>query len=116
MLTVIENKRRTIAAAATAVLLLLVGFVAGRVNQSTPAGVAPQIAALTAQTVQLKATARSQTAALQAAARHDSQLQAAHRTAQQLHATNTRLATQLATIRDCTNSHHPRTCLRLALR
>ena len=100
MLTVIENKRRTIAAAATAVLLLLVGFFAGRVNQSTPAGAAPQIAALTAHTARLQA----------------GEVQAADRNAAQLNAANVRLASQLAAVRACAQTNHLRPCLRRALR
>jgi hypothetical protein len=112
MLTIIENKRRTGAAAISTVLLLLLGFGVGRLSNPAPASSAPRLAALTAQTARGEMGADTHSAAVQAVRLH-----AAQRNAAQLHAANARVAGQLAAARACASKHHRvRACLRRALR
>lgn len=112
MLTIAENKRLSAAAALATILLLLVGFTAGRLSQAAPAPAAPSqaghVAALQAQLTRLESaqnTAHTQLAALQSVQQHDTQLQA----------TDRRLDGQLSAVRACKSSHRPRACLRRAL-
>ena len=113
MLTIAENKRLSAAAILATVLLLLVGFTAGRLSQPAPAPAAPSqashVAALQAQLTRLhsaQSAAHTQLLALQSVQQHDTRLQAANR----------RLTAQLGAVRACMSSHRPRACLRRALR
>ena len=116
MLALVENKRLTAAAAAATVLLVLVGFGAGRLSGPSTASSAPSTAALTVSSARLQTALSGDRGALHAAQEQAARLPAVARETVRLRAANHRLGARLAAVRACAAKRHPRRCLRAALR